>query len=183
MSLYYKVLFSGNDAYKKYFSSFSSDIVGVVEKEGMPHVPSASDRELQPSSRSNTPPVDDEFQYIPWEPDIEDLDHEFDAEIDISRKRSPLKRSVKKTQPKSQQRTKGERSYMNADDIQELEFLFKDYLLEKKAPRKSTIIEFLEKNKKSGGRLHRYSVEKIQKRLCNMVSTYVRKKHIPSDDE
>ena len=170
----------GNNAYKKYFSSLSSDIISAAEKDSMPNEPSASDSELQPSSRSNTPPVDDEIEYIPWEPDIQEMDYEFDTEIDMSKRKTVKKPSEKKKE--SRPTKKGERSYMTADDINELKFLFKDYLQERRSPTKLVIKEILEKSKGSGGHIHRFTVEKIQKRLCNMVSTYTRKTRLQDDE-
>ncbi len=138
----------------------------------MPSELSASDRELWPSSRSNNPLIDDEFEYIPYGPELQKIDYEFDKEINMSRKKRQKSNKPKERRPKK----KGELSYMTSEDIQELEFLFKDYFKEGKTPNKLTIKEILEKNKESGGLIHRFSVEKIQKRICNMVYPKIPKK-------
>ncbi len=96
----------------------------------MPREPSANDRELEPSSRENSPPIDDEFEYIPWEPELHEIDLEFDAVINVPRKK-PVKTPIDQSKRNPPQK-KGQRTYMTADDIQELEFLFKDYSQEKK---------------------------------------------------
>ena len=138
-------------------------------------------------------------EYIPLEPDIGEADKELDTPIKIDKtptharkdklpKRKLQMTSQRKTgtpnKPSKGKKQKVERTFMNADDIQELEYLFKDYLTEGKTPSRAAIKDLIEKCRKSGGNLARFRIEKIQKRLSNMVSTYSRKadKDSESDD-
>lgn len=153
----------------------------------MPEEPREIAEELGASR--NSPTMDEELEYIPWEEELQQFEDEFDREIAVGNQISeddppivreyPQRRETdRKTSVKRRRARKGnsEREYMTAEDVKEFNVLFKDYLKEKRTPNKSVIKKMLEKNRKSGGQIHRFSVNKIQKKLSNMISSYSRKK-------
>ena len=73
------------------------------------------------------------------------------------------------------------RIYLSAEDVSELEVVFKNYLTEQKTPSATEIKKLIKASKRAGGNIWKYDARKLQKKISAMV---IRKKgaSVRSDD-